>query len=62
VPLARMERYGLIVLIAAFFLLPYAGEAIGVNLSFFDLVIRTPVNWLMPFFTWLAGLPGGMLL
>jgi Zn-dependent protease len=62
VPLARMERYGLIVLIAAFFLLPYAGEAIGVNLSFFDLVIRTPVNWLMPFFTWLAGLPGGLLL
>jgi hypothetical protein len=30
--------------------------------SFFDLVIRTPVNWLMPFFTWLAGLPGGLLL
>jgi Zn-dependent protease len=62
VPLARMERYGLIVLIAAFFLLPYAGEAIGVNLSFFDLVIRTPVNWLMPFFTWLAGLPEGLQL
>jgi len=61
-PLARMERYGLIVLIAAFFLLPYAGEAIGVNLSFFDLVIRTPVNWLMPFFAWLAGLPEGVQL
>lgn len=61
-PLARMERYGLILLIAAFFLLPYAGEAIGVNLSFFDLVIRTPVNWLMPFFTWLAGLPEGIQL
>jgi Zn-dependent protease len=54
-PLARMERYGLLVLIAAFFLLPYAGRAVGANLSFFDLVIRTPVNWLMPFFTWLAG-------
>src|SRR5690606_31629082 len=26
-PLARMERYGLILLIALFFLLPYAGEA-----------------------------------
>jgi Zn-dependent protease len=61
-PLARMERYGLIVLIAAFFLLPYAGQAFGANLSFFDLVIRTPVNWLMPFFTWLAGLPEGILL
>ena len=56
VPLAKMERYGLLILIAAFFLLPYAGRAIGANLSFFDLVIRTPVNWLMPFFTWLAGL------
>lgn len=56
VPLAKMERYGLILLIAAFFLLPYAGRAFGVNLSFFDLVIRTPVMWLMPFFSWLAGL------
>lgn len=61
-PLARMERYGLVVLIAAFFLLPYAAQAFGANLSFFDLVIRTPVNWLMPFFTWLAGLPEGILI
>jgi Zn-dependent protease len=61
-PLARMERYGLILLIAAFFLLPYAGRAIGDNLSFFDLVIRPPVNWLMPFFTWVAGLPEGIRL
>ena len=61
-PLARMERYGLILLIALFFLLPYAGDAIGGNLSFFDLVIRPPVNWLMPFFTWLAGLPEGIQL
>jgi hypothetical protein len=57
-----MERYGLILLIAAFFLLPYAGRAIGDNLSFFDLVIRPPVNWLMPFFTWVAGLPEGIRL
>jgi Zn-dependent protease len=61
-PLARMERYGLFILIAAFFVLPYAGRAFGVNLSFFDLVIRTPVNWLLPFFTWLAGLPEGISL
>ncbi len=61
-PLARLERYGIFVLIAAFFVLPYAGRAIGVNLSFFDLVIRTPVNWLLPFFTWLAGLPEGIRL
>ncbi len=60
--LARLERYGIFVLIAAFFVLPYAGRAIGVNLSFFDLVIRTPVNWLLPFFTWLAGLPEGIRL
>ena len=61
-PLAKLERYGIFILIAAFFLLPYAGEAVGVNLSFFDLVIRTPVNWLLPFFTWLAGLPEGIQL
>lgn len=62
VPLARLERYGIIILIGAFFLLPYAGRAVGANLSFFDLVIRTPVNWLLPFFTWLAGLPEGIYL
>lgn len=56
VPLAKMERYGLVLLVACFFLLPYAGRAFGANLSFFELVIRTPVNWLMPFFIWLAGL------
>jgi Zn-dependent protease len=61
-PLARLERYGIFILIAAFFLLPYAGEALGANLSFFDLVIRQPVNWLLPFFTWLAGLPEGISL
>lgn len=61
-PLARMERYGLVVLIAAFFLLPYAGRLFGANLSFFDLVIRTPVNWLLPAFAWLAGLPEGVRL
>jgi Zn-dependent protease len=61
-PLARMERYGLLLLISAFFLLPYAGRAIGDNLSFFHNVIRPPVNWLMPFFTWLAGLPEGIFL
>jgi Zn-dependent protease len=61
-PLARMERYGLVVLIAAFFVLPYAAQAFGANLSFFDLVIRAPVNWLMPAFTWLAGLPEGIQL
>jgi len=61
-PLARMERYGLIVLLAIFFLLPYAGRFIGANLSFFDLVIRSPVNWLMPFFTWLGGIPDGFRL
>jgi Zn-dependent protease len=61
-PLARLERYGIFILIAAFFLLPYAGDALGVRLSFFDLVIRTPVNWLLPFFTWLGGLPPGIQL
>ena len=62
VPLAKLERYGIFILIGAFFLLPYAGKALGVSLSFFDLVIRTPVNWLLPFFTWLAGLPEGIYL
>ncbi|WP_299619595.1 site-2 protease family protein [Pelagibius sp.] len=57
VPLARLERYGIFILLAAFFLLPYLGRELGVDISVFDWLIRAPVNWLLPFFSSLAGLP-----
>ena len=57
VPLARLERYGIFILLAAFFLLPYLGQRVGMDFSVFDWLIRAPVNWLLPFFSSLAGLP-----
>ena len=56
VPLARLERYGIFILLAAFFLLPYLGRELGLSINVFDWLIRTPVNWMLPFFSSLAGM------
>ena len=55
-PLARLERYGMLILIAVIFLLPMLGRQLGLDLNVFHWLILTPVGWLMPWFTALAGL------
>ena len=62
VPLARLERYGIFILLGAFFLLPYLGRELGLDIRVFDWLIRAPVNWMLPFFSGLAGLPEAMRL
>jgi len=62
VPLARLERYGIFILLGAFFLLPYLGRELGLDIRVFDWLIRAPVNWMLPFFSALAGLPEAMRL
>ena len=56
VPLARLERYGLFILIGVVFLLPMLGRQMGLDLNLFYWLVGTPVGWLMPFFTGLAGI------
>lgn len=56
VPLAKLERYGIFILLGGFFLLPYLGHRLGINIDLFDWLIRTPANWLLPYFSSLAGL------
>ncbi len=53
--LARMERFGLFVIIGAMFVLPYAGQALGVDLNVFPWLIGTPVRFLMDVIAGLAG-------
>jgi Zn-dependent protease len=54
-PLARLERYGIVVLIGALFLLPYLSRLMGVEVNVFHWLIWKPVSWLLPFFTELGG-------
>ena len=58
-PLARLERWGLLILIGGLFLLPMLGRQIGLDLDLFHWLIGVPVNWLLPFFAAMAGLELG---
>lgn len=58
-PLARLERWGLLILIAGLFLVPMLGRQIGLNLDLFHWLIWVPVSWLLPLFAALAGLELG---
>ena len=54
-PLARLEPYGLFILIGFIFILPLAGRQLGIDLNVFQWLVWTPVTWLLPFFRGLAG-------
>jgi Zn-dependent protease len=54
-PLARLERFGFLIIIGAVFLLPMIGERLGLDLHVFYWIVLKPVGWLLPVFAWLAG-------
>lgn len=54
-PLARLEPYGMFILLGIIFILPMIGNQIGIGLDVFYWVVWTPVSWLLPFFKGLAG-------
>ena len=56
-PLARLERYGFVILIGLMFVLPMVGRQLGFSFSLFEWLVWGPVNWLLPFFHWLTNLP-----
>ena len=55
-PLARLERYGLFILIGVLIFLPMVGRALHVNLDVFRYVIGVPVGYLRHFIFWLTGI------
>ena len=55
VPLARMEPYGLLILIGLLFLLPALGAQIGVNLNVISHIIARATNFIIPVILQLAG-------
>ena len=56
IPLAKLERYGLFIILGILFILPMIGNQIGMNLSVFHWLIGTPVNFLANVIAHAAGL------
>jgi Zn-dependent protease len=54
-PLARMERYGLLLLIALLILLPMLGERLGVNLDLVRYLINFVARYVVHGIGWLTG-------
>lgn len=55
-PLARLERYGFLIIIGLVFLMPMLGRKIGYDLELFHWIVIVPVQWLFTLFAALAGL------
>jgi Zn-dependent protease len=55
IPLARLERFGLLIVLGLFLLLPYVGSKLGYDLDPFGVLIGTPLQWLLELVTWLTG-------
>jgi Zn-dependent protease len=55
-PLARLERYGFLIIIGVVFLLPLVGRKFGIDLEVFHWIVIVPVQWLFTLFAALAGL------
>ncbi len=55
IPLARLERFGLIIVIGAIVVLPMLGDRLGIDLNVFEWLILRPLEWMLPFFWTLSG-------
>ncbi len=54
--LARVEPYGLFIIIGLLFVLPFLGRAVGTNVNIFAWLVGVPVSYLFHLITVLAGL------
>jgi len=57
-PLARLERYGMLILLLFLFVIPFVGEKIGVNLNVLSWVIGGPADSLYRFVLAITGQSG----
>jgi Zn-dependent protease len=55
IPLARLEKFGILIVLALFLLLPYLGAQFGYDLDPFGVLIGTPLQGLLEVVTWLTG-------
>jgi Zn-dependent protease len=55
IPLARLEKFGILIVLGLFLLLPYVGSKLGYDLDPFGVLIGAPLQWLLDLVTWLTG-------
>jgi len=55
IPLARLERYGMLILLLFLFLLPYVGERTGLNLNVLGWIVGVPAEALYNFVLMITG-------
>lgn len=55
-PVARLEKWGLLIIVALLFLVPLAGRELGFDLDIFSRVVLGTVEVLSGVVTWLSGL------
>lgn len=54
-PLARLERWGIFIILGALFILPLLGGQLGIDLNIFSWLIGVPKDYLIELIAWLAG-------
>jgi Zn-dependent protease len=54
-PLARLERYGMLILLLFLFVLPFLGQQTGINLNILGWLIGVPADALYQFVLTITG-------
>jgi Zn-dependent protease len=55
IPLARSERYGMMILLTLLFLLPMLGGYLNIDLNVIWWIVQRPAGWLIEAIGWLTG-------
>lgn len=55
-PLARLERWGLFILVGLLFILPFLGNSVGLNLNIFSWLVGGPFRFLVDVIATLTGI------
>jgi Zn-dependent protease len=55
IPLGKLEKFGFMIIIGTFLVLPMLAETAGVQISFFHWLVLKPLLFVLPFFQFLAG-------
>jgi hypothetical protein len=55
-PLARLERWGMFIIIGGLFILPLIGSHMGLDLNIFSWLLGGPVDYLIQLIASVAGL------
>jgi len=53
--LSRLERYGMLILLGAIFLLPWIGSQLGIDLAIVHWIIGPVAEWIENFIYWITG-------